>query len=273
MANVEFLSLPAELICHILFLLTPRDLCCCAIATCKAFRDAAQNSMQIQHKLELFAQGFTETITWDSIDFVKENSSLKKSAFTSQSDFHVNTIFQGAVPTAHAATQETQSMKCGLWCMSRDSDLLTQACSTNATRTWPNHSLSPMPQHDLAAVIVDPLQDLVVTISLPDSIDVHNSVQAQHVFWLKIRMLSSQAPHPDSACTSLDCKHHFNARGTHHVVLVKEPAICGDRIIVPYYTYTSNIWMKRMFIQVVDWRNGQAACATKKGFISSFSIP
>ncbi|KAG2032136.1 hypothetical protein BDR03DRAFT_63270 [Suillus americanus] len=262
MANVGFLSLPAELICYILFLLTPRDLCRCAIATCKIFRDAAQDSVQIQHKLELFAQGFTEIITRDSIDFVKKNSSLKKSAFMSRSDFHVNTVFQEAVPTPHAATQETQFMKCGLWWMSRDDDLLIHECSTNATRTWPNHSLSPMPQHDLVSVIVDPLQDLVVTISLPHSIDVHHSVQAHHIFWLEIRTLSSEAPHPDSACTSLDCRHHFNARGIQHVVFMKEPAICGDRIVVPYCTSTDDIWTKLMFIQVVDWRKGQAECVS-----------
>ncbi|KAG1823928.1 uncharacterized protein BJ212DRAFT_1296446 [Suillus subaureus] len=178
----------------------------------------------------------------------------------SQSDFHVNTVFQEAVPTAHAATQETQSMKSRLWWMSRDNDLLIQECSTNATRTWPNYTLSPIPQHDLVSVIVDPLQDLVVTISSPYSIDVHNFAQAQHAFWLEIYMLSSQAPHPDSACTSLDYRHHFNARGIHHVVFMKEPAICGDRIVVPYCTHTDNTWAKLMYIQVVDWKKGQVEC-------------
>ncbi|KAG2356188.1 hypothetical protein BDR07DRAFT_472626 [Suillus spraguei] len=163
----------------------------------------------------------------------------------SRSDFHVNTVFQETVPAAaHAATQQTQSMKCGLWWMSRDNDLLIQECNTNTSGTWPNHSLSPMPQHELAQVIVDPLQDLVVTISCLRLIDVHSVNQAHHVFWLEMRMLSSQAPHPDSARTSLDCRHHFNARGIQYVAFIKEPAICENRIVVPYYIHTDDRWTK-----------------------------
>ncbi|KAG1798215.1 uncharacterized protein HD556DRAFT_227113 [Suillus plorans] len=258
--TMGFLSLPAELICHILLFLTPRDLCRRAIATCKTFRDAAQNSVQIQHKLELFAQGFTETITpgQDSIDFFKKDSCLKKSALMSRSDFHVNTVFQEAVPAVPAATKETQSLKCGLWWMSRDNDLIIQECKPNTTQTWSNHILSPMPQHKLVTVIVDPLQDLLVTIFSFNSIDVLDVLQAHHVFWLEIRMLSSQAPHPDSACTSLDCSHLFNERGINVVMFMKEPAICGDRIVVPYCTFAHGGWAELMFIQVVDWRRGQA---------------
>ncbi|KAG2125419.1 hypothetical protein DEU56DRAFT_825580 [Suillus clintonianus] len=259
MANVGFLSLPTELICYILFLLTPRDLCRCAIAACKTFRDAAQNCVRIQHKLELFARGIIETTTQDSIQYFKTNSSLKKFVFMSQSDFHVNTIFQKAVAAAPTTTKEAQFMKYGLWWTSREEDLLIQECNTN-TRTWPNHNLSPMPQHVLAPVIVDPLQDLVITISLPRFVlvNVHNVKQDHHVFWLEFRMLSSQIPHEDLACTSLDCKHYFDARGNYDVVCMKEPAVYGDRIVVPYYTHTDNRWRKTMFIQVIDWRKGQA---------------
>ncbi|KAG2133250.1 uncharacterized protein EDB93DRAFT_887294 [Suillus bovinus] len=175
----------------------------------------------------------------------------------------MNTVFQESVPAARAATKETtQSMKCGLWWMSTESDLFIRECNTNTTRIWPNHNpLSPMPEHKLVPVIADPLQDLMVTISLLRSIHVPNTVQAYHVFWLDIRMLSSQAPHPDSACTSLDCSHYFDACGIHHVVFMNEPAICGDRIVVPYCTYTdNNTWRQQMFIQVVDWRKGQVEC-------------
>lgn len=146
--------------------------------------------------------------------------------------------------------------------MSRDDDFVVQECTgnTNTTGTWPNRNSSLVPQHKLAQVIVDPLQDLVVTISFLRLID----VQRCSVFWLEMRMLSSQAPHPDSVRTSLDCRHHFHfdARVIHYVASMKEPAICGDRMVVPYCIYTDNIWTKSMFIQVVDWKKGEAVCVS-----------
>jgi hypothetical protein len=187
-----------------------------------------------------------------------------------RSDFHVNTVFQEAVPgPAFASNEEKQSMKCGIWWMSGDGDLFTQECNTNTTRTWPNLSLSPMPQHELAPVIIDPLQDLLVTISFPPFIDVQNVVQAHHVFWLEIRMLSSQALHPDSACTSLDCRHHFDACDFYDIVIMEDPKICGDRIVVPYCIRKNGEW-KPMSIQVVDWRKGQAECVSP--VIETFAI-
>ncbi|KAG0696545.1 hypothetical protein DFH29DRAFT_195043 [Suillus ampliporus] len=216
--------------------------------TCKTFCAAAQNSVHIQHKLDLYAQGFTETATLDLMDFFSKRSSFKKLVSMWQSDFHVNTIFQEAV--AAAATRGTQYMKCGLlWMVTDDGNLFTRECNTNSklSWTWPGRSLSFMP-YELKSVMVDPLQDLVVVAFDHDSWVIVDNVEDHHIFQLDFfRLLSSQ--HQVPKCASLDCRHTFDAPGT-YVVAVKKPAICGDRVVVPYHT--SPEW--DMLIKVIDLR-------------------
>ncbi|KAG1876168.1 hypothetical protein C8R48DRAFT_374371 [Suillus tomentosus] len=91
-------SLPTELICHILFFLTPKDICRCAI-TCKIVWNAVQSSVHIQYKLELYAQGLNETDSTnaDSIGIARKMRSLKNLASLWESGCHVNTVFQDVV--------------------------------------------------------------------------------------------------------------------------------------------------------------------------------
>ncbi|KAG2037586.1 hypothetical protein BDR03DRAFT_956972 [Suillus americanus] len=95
---VGFLSLPTELICHILILLNSRDINRCAM-TCNTFRTAVWNSVNIQYKLEIYAQGLisTKTDTMNSISISRKMHSLKKLAYLWRSDFHANTIFETVV--------------------------------------------------------------------------------------------------------------------------------------------------------------------------------
>ncbi|KAG2125415.1 hypothetical protein DEU56DRAFT_574223 [Suillus clintonianus] len=87
------------------------------------------------------------------------------------------------------------------------------------------------PQHNLASVIVDHLQDCVVVTFKPHSVIMNDVKQDRHIFRLEFLMLSSQVPHPDSASASSDCKHTLDEP---NVICVNEPVFCGDRIVVPY---------------------------------------
>ncbi|KAG2029207.1 hypothetical protein BDR03DRAFT_976008 [Suillus americanus] len=80
--TVGFLSLPTELICHILALLNPKDINRCAM-TCNTFRIVVRNSAGIQYKLEIYAQGLisTETATMHSNGISGKTCSLKKLAY------------------------------------------------------------------------------------------------------------------------------------------------------------------------------------------------
>ncbi|KAG2358859.1 hypothetical protein BDR07DRAFT_1379075 [Suillus spraguei] len=108
---VSFLSLPTELICYILILLNPRDISHCAM-----------NSVEVQYKLEIYAQGLisTETATTNSDSISRKMCSLKKLAsIMRQPDFHANIIFETALATTLRYTPDipppSQSVKCGLW--------------------------------------------------------------------------------------------------------------------------------------------------------------
>ncbi|KAG1744119.1 uncharacterized protein EDB91DRAFT_210809 [Suillus paluster] len=254
---VGFLSLPTELLCHILLLLTPRDLCCGAIPTCKTLCYAVQNSAHIQYKLELYAQGFTETATLDSIGISRKMHSLKKLESMWRSDFHVNIVFQAEVTTS--ATHGAQYMKSGLWWTRRDHNLFIQECNPDIKlfRTWPSHSLSLRSQHILQSVIVDPVQDLMVVVSSPSPHVANDADQDHCVFSMEFYMLSSQLPHPDSACASLECKHTAEVPAVYCVVCLRGPVIYGDRIVIPYFI-EPHPGSPAIHIQVVDWRKGQA---------------
>ncbi|OJA13455.1 hypothetical protein AZE42_02303 [Rhizopogon vesiculosus] len=251
---VGFLSLPAELICHILFLLTPRDICHCA-TTCKTVCDAARNSVDIQYKLELYAQGFTETATLDSVDVPTKMSSLKKLASLWRSDFYAKTVFEEvAAGTDDEDFSERQYMKCGFWWMWAQRNLFVRDCNASITlsRKWPTHNFSAEHQF-LRSIIVDPLQDLVITVSSQISFVVIDAGQNHHVFLVEFWLALSQPPYPDSPCASLECKHAFDVPGRYVVDIVDEPAICGDRVVILYYIHQT----QDLFIQVIDWRKGQ----------------
>ncbi|KAG1744041.1 uncharacterized protein EDB91DRAFT_208058 [Suillus paluster] len=182
------LSLPTELICHILLLLTPKDICCCAIA-CKTLRDVAQSTVHVQYKLELYAQGFTETATLDSIaDISIKMTSLKKMGLLWRSGFHLNTVFEETVALPGLRYSWPQFMKCGLWWMPSGEDrrLFIRDCKTNAksSQTWLQHDL---PQYTF--VIVDPLQDLKVVFSVCLGHTVTDTEQDRPFIWMSFGLV------------------------------------------------------------------------------------
>ncbi|KAG2365596.1 hypothetical protein BDR07DRAFT_1607433 [Suillus spraguei] len=264
---VDFFSLPIELICHILLLLAPRDIRHCTM-TCKTFWNVAQNSVDVQYKLELYVQGFTETATLDSISLSRKMSLLKKLTSLWRSDSHLNTVFNEAVisaaidglPSWLQHLSWTQSVKCGLWWMSTHGGLFIRDCNRipNLSRTWLKHSLFSMDQLPIR-LTVDPLQNLLALVFSDVFVDVADTEQDHHpIFWVEFRLASSQGPHPDSVCVSLECTHTFDAPGSYHV-FVAAPSICGDRIFICYYLKnTENMTVSTTFIQMIDWRNGFA---------------
>ncbi|OAX38824.1 hypothetical protein K503DRAFT_132490 [Rhizopogon vinicolor AM-OR11-026] len=237
--TVGFLSLPTELICRILLLLTPGDLSRCAI-TCRTVCDAARNSVHIQYKLELYAQGITETATLDSITFSRKTYLLKKLASLWRSDFHAKIIFLGAVGHFMERVPRPQSVKCGLWWMLGDDNLFIRSCDGNVELSW---TVLPSQGRFVRSVIVDPLQDLVVTVllSFPVSLHVPHPGQDHRIFQVEFRLASSKLPYVDSAFTSLECTHTFD-----------EP----DRIVVLYYLNLHRTG--DLFIRIIDWRTGHA---------------
>ncbi|KAG2358892.1 hypothetical protein BDR07DRAFT_1416399 [Suillus spraguei] len=258
---VGLLSLPTELICYILILLNPRDVSHCAM-TCNTFLVAVRNSVEIQYKLEIYAQGLisTETATTKSDSISSKMRSFKKLASMWQSDFHANIIFETAVATAipHALgiPPPIQSVKCGLWWTHLASKkFCVQDCRTNTklSRTWSENDWLP----DFDAF--DPLQDLIVIFSSPHSFTVTNAEQDHRIFSVEFRLGSSHCPHPDAVCAYLECKHSFAAPGYYRAVFARQPIIRGDRIFVFYRMGDKNDSSSSgMFIQVINWRKGYA---------------
>ncbi|KAG1753380.1 hypothetical protein EDB19DRAFT_1668979 [Suillus lakei] len=255
---VGLLSLPTELICHILLFSTPRDLCRFAI-TCKIVWNAARNSLHIQYKLELYAQGFNETSATipDSNDVSRKMYSLKKLASLWRSEFRINTVFQAGVAASYELFPGTQSMKCGTWWMWERGG----ANATHSNTTWPRRGLlRPHRDRSLTSVVVDPLQDLVVAFSASDRLQMPNTELDLYIFTADLWLASSQLPHPDSACTSLECFHTCDACFRNRVYFVGTPAICGNLIVVLYYLVNLDLpsldAVPNMFIQVIDWRKG-----------------
>ncbi|KAG1898368.1 uncharacterized protein F5891DRAFT_1239269 [Suillus fuscotomentosus] len=248
---IELFLFPTELIWRILSILAPRDICRCAI-TCRAFWNMIQNSVHIQYQLELYAQGFIKTATMDSIDVSREMSSLKRSTSLWRSGLHLNTVLEerlmnSTFPEHPSLPWLRFGMKCGLLWMLVQSGLFIRDYNTNTnlSRTWAIHDLSSQRRPNF--LIVDPLQDLVVIVSLSGIITVADTEQDYHAFWVECRSASSQHPHPDSACASLECKHTFDIRGVYHVDLIGEPAI---------YENESYERASATFMQAIDWRKG-----------------
>jgi hypothetical protein len=185
-----------------------------------------------------------------------EMRSLKKLASLWRSEFNVKTVFEEAVDTFHVGyLPRIQSVKCGVWWMWSNGNLFIRDCNATVelSRVWPTQDLSTQHQ-SLSSVIVDPLQDLVITLSLQNSFMVTDAGQDHQVFLVKVWLASSQVPFQNAALASLECKHTFDAPGRYSVDLLDEPAICGDRVVILYYMRRAQY----MFIQVIDWRKGHA---------------
>ena len=155
-----------------------------------------------------------------------------------------------------------ESVKCGVWWLweRRNGTLFIRDCNANArlSKTWLSHSLSIQPEL-LTTVVIDPLQDLIVAVSMQDQFFGVDAGLGYQVLLLEFRLASSQLPHPDSACTSLECKHTFNQPGNYFARPVYNPAICGDRIVVLYYIGQT----QDLFVQVIDWRKGRVGCVSQ----------
>ncbi|KAG2107048.1 uncharacterized protein F5147DRAFT_761525 [Suillus discolor] len=252
---VGFLSLPTELICHILILLNPRDISRCAM-TCNIFWLVVRNSAHIQYKLEIYAQGLisTGTATMNSTGISRKTlCSLKKLASLWRSDFHATATFEAVVSNIAVEFRAIpweymppiQSVRCGLWWLPSPQmdNFYIQDCSTNPTlesRTWSLDDTRGF--HTF-----NPLQDLMVLCSEPDDcVTVTDAEQDHHVCWVKFRLASSQRPHPSAVCISLECKHTFDAPGYYNAAL-SPPVICED---------TDDWPVSGMFIQVINRRKG-----------------
>ncbi|KAG1886252.1 hypothetical protein F4604DRAFT_1951606 [Suillus subluteus] len=243
---VGFLSLPTELICHILILLNPRDISRCAM-TCNTFCAVVRNSVGIQYKLELYTQGLISTET---------------------GAMHSNGISGKMLVTAATPPIPFQFVKCGLWWTDPGLTLeldtfYIQDCKTDPklSQAWSTNDL--FPQHwPPGCVAFDPLQDLMVVFSEPDCVTVTDAEQDHCIFLVEFRLASSQRPHPNAVCASLECKHTFGAPGYYRAGFTKSPIICGDRVFVFYYTYDTDDGaddlMSGIFIQVINWRKGYA---------------
>ncbi|KAG1825256.1 hypothetical protein EV424DRAFT_1643500 [Suillus variegatus] len=256
---VGFLSLPTELICHILILLNPRDISRCAL-TCNIFWLVVRNSVYIQYKLEIYAQGLisTGTATMNSTGISRKTlCSLKKLASLWRSDFHATTTFETVVTTATTwqPMLPIQDVKCGLWWSHspKEDKLYIQGCGTNLmlSRTWSIGYVEGF------FTTFDPLQDLMVVCSKPDDcVTVTDAEQNHHVCRVQFRLASSQRPHPSAVCSSLECKHTFDAPG-HYRAALSPPVICGDRVFIVYEMEDMDNWLvSGMFIQVINWRKG-----------------
>lgn len=270
--TIGFLSLPTELICHILCFLTPRDLCRCAM-TCKTIQNAAKNSIYVQYKLELYAQGFTETRTLNSIGVDRRMSSLKRLVTLWQSVFHASTVFEDAVSPVNQYYLK-RHMKCGIWWSWDRDNIFIRDCNTNIKLSHPFPRHEQLSQDRLLrsarSVVLDPIQDLLVVLPSPGICIVTDAEQNCHIFSVEFRSASSLLPHPDSVNASLKCQHSFEESGPYPINLTQDPAICGDRIVVLYHT--SDIVGSNVFIQVIDWRKGHAKSYPLRRDVAGFHL-
>jgi hypothetical protein len=173
-----------------------------------------------------------ETDALSSVDLSRKICSLKKllaSFKLWQSDFHVETVFEDTVETGVSLFIGIEYVKCGFWWMRAErGDLFIRNCNTNVElpRIWPTHIL----RDSVTAVAVDPLQDLVITVSSQATF-FFNAGEDRLIFLVEFSLASSQLPYPDLACTSLECKHRFYESGSCYIPIVDQPAICGDRVV------------------------------------------
>ncbi|OAX38820.1 hypothetical protein K503DRAFT_856435 [Rhizopogon vinicolor AM-OR11-026] len=209
----------------------------------------------MQYKLELYAQGFTDTATLDSIDVYRKMHLLEKLASLWRSDFRAKTVSE-AVDGPYSG--RLQSAKWWMW----NCSLFIRHCNsvTNVERSWPWLTQSFSPQQLLLmrlSIVVDPLQDLVGSVFATYQLTVTDVRQEYQVFVVEFRLALSQLPHPDSACSSLNCTHAFDEPGG-YIVHVRRTEICGDRVVVVYQVDSESSDAQDLFIQVIDWRKGHA---------------
>ncbi|KAG2116162.1 hypothetical protein DEU56DRAFT_840370, partial [Suillus clintonianus] len=230
-------------------LLTLRDVSRCAV-TCKFFSGVVRNSVDIQYKLELYAQGLisTQIATMDSESFgiSSKMCSLKKLASLWRSDFPANIVFETSFYAAEPLYSmpakyipPIQSLKCGLW-WGKMHDFVIRDCNTNPklSQTWSKDDLFPQSLL-LGLFTFDPLQDLMALLPWPHSFTVTDAGQDHRA--------------------SL-CKQTFDAPGDYFARFEREPEICGDRVFVFYHIVeTDETPLPGMFIQVIDWRRGHAS--------------
>lgn len=275
---VGFLSLPTELTCHILLFLPPKDLTRCTIVrcfhssfsfrltstlrqTCKTVHDAARNSVPIQYKLELYAQGLDETVTLNSTDVSKKMHFLEKLASLWRSDFDAKTVFGLRADSDHWNGQ----WKCGFWWTwleyEGSDNLFIWDCNAGLELAHPCKEVpkhTPCPDgYALDMVAVDPLQDLMILLfSSCESTEANTYTWPQHdKFLVEFRSLSSQLPHPRAACTSLVDEHLFESRC--FIEESPQPKICGDQVVFPFkYKRNDQTSWKGIFILVMNWRKG-----------------
>lgn len=126
---------------------------------------------------------------------------------------------------------------------------------------------SPRP---VRSTVLDPFQDLVVVVPFPGICVVAGAGQNRHIFSVEFRLASSLAPHPDSMDAFFKCQHFFEQSGHYRVTLMQEPVICGDRIVVLYYT--SDAVGFNLFIQVIGWRKGQAQSYPLREDVAGFHL-
>jgi hypothetical protein len=197
-----------------------------------------------------------ETDALSSVDLSRKICSLKKllaSFKLWQSDFHVETVFEDTGDSGVYLDIGMEYGKCGFWWMwTERGDLFIRNCNTHVElpRIWPTRIL----RDSVTAIAVDPLQDLVITVSLHAPFFLIDAGEDRLIFLVEFSLASSQLPYPDLACTSLECNHRFDESGYFRVSTVDQPAICGDRVVVLYYVHETH----DSFIQVIDWKKGLA---------------
>ncbi|KAG2051463.1 hypothetical protein BDR06DRAFT_589780 [Suillus hirtellus] len=190
-------------------------------------------------------------------------SSLKRLATLWPSVCHASTIFEDTVRIGNHSS-EVRDMKCGIWWMWVNGIIFIRDCNTNIklSRSFPIHEqfFQDRLPRSVRALVVDPIQDLVVVVPFPDICIVTGAEQNRHIFSVDFLSASSLLPHPESLDASLKCQHSFEESGRYRAALTEEPVICGDRIVVFYcmISHLPGIARPNLFIQVIDWRKGQA---------------
>lgn len=169
-------------------------------------------------------------------------------------------------------------MKCGIWWMWVNGNIFIRDCNTNIklSHSFPIHEqfFQDRLPGAVRAVVVDPIQDLVVVVPFPDICIVTGAEKNRHIFSVDFLSASSPLPHPDSLDASLKCQHSFEESGRYRAALTGDPVICGDRIVVCYHTISDPPRKVRpdVFIQVIDWRKGRTKSYPLREDVAGFHL-
>jgi hypothetical protein len=183
---------------------------------------------------------------------------LEKLASLWRSDFYAKAVPEGVDGPYGGRFSGVQSTKWWMW----NRSLFIRHCDSvsNVERSWTWLTQSFSQQQLLLmrlSIVVDPLQDLIGLVFATHQLTVTDVRQEYQVFVVEFRLALSQLPYPDSACTSLNCKHVFDEPGG-YIVHVRRTEICGDRMVVVYQVDSESSDAQDLFIQVIDWRKGYA---------------